>query len=206
VPVVDLLEVVDVEHEQAHRTAVAVVGRGRSAQGVVEGGAVVQPRERVDARLLPQQVDELLAAQGHPHARLELHRMEGLGDVVHGAALERVGHVLDAALHGDEEHGHVARGGVLLQHATHLEPVHVRHVDVQEDHGGPLGDRGADALGGRGGGEHPAAEVGHERRLHLGVDPLVVVDQQRDRSGGHGFPRGPEEYSGPGVRLDGRDT
>ena len=107
--VVDLLEVVEVQHQKAHGLPQAVVGGDRGGEGVVEGCAVLETGQSVDTGLLLQHVEHLLGAQRHPDASSKLHLVAGLHDVVGAAHVERLCDLADTAVDGEEQNRGVAK-------------------------------------------------------------------------------------------------
>ena len=148
VVIVDRLEVVDVGHDDRERLA---RGGGGARLGQ-HGGSVTtadHAREHVGAGhalelqvALAQLVAQPAGAQRRADAGDELGRLDGLADVVVGAATEALGQLAGGGAPGDEDHRDRSRGLVGLHRVEHGEAVEPRHVAVQEDH---VGDGVADA-------------------------------------------------------------
>ena len=99
-----------------------------------------QPRlqQRVLAR-------ELVLLPRAPHQHVDLRHAIRLGEVVVGAELHRVDRRLDGAVAGDDDD--FRRRQLVADLPQHLEPVHLRHHDVEQRHVERLGaqriERGA---------------------------------------------------------------
>ena len=112
--------------------------------------------------------------------RVPRHEQDALGfgrllDEVVGPQLGGLHRRLHRAVPGEDDHGRCALFG--LQGLQHLEPVHLRHLDVEEDEVGRF------ALGNlqRGrtvGGEDDLVPLVLEDHLEGRADPLFVVDDE----------------------------
>jgi hypothetical protein len=116
--------------------------------------------------------------------------MEGLGDVVIGAEVKALGLVGRRPLGGEQDH----RDRSLFAELPHdLDPVEVRHHDVEED------DVRADLLGLREGvlasgrGDDPEPLLAQRDRDEL-RDPRLVISDEDQRLSSHATP--------PGINLD----
>ncbi|OGG44214.1 MAG: hypothetical protein A3F84_09445 [Candidatus Handelsmanbacteria bacterium RIFCSPLOWO2_12_FULL_64_10] len=69
----------------------------------------------------------------HLNTREDLLLAEGLEDIVHAPGLKPLHDLLGLAVRGDVDHRDVPRRGVRLEPAADLEPVQVRHLNVQQD-------------------------------------------------------------------------
>jgi len=78
-------------------------------------------------------VAQPLLLQARADARLEEHGLEGLRQVVLGAALDAAHHAGQVVERGDHDHGHVARARVGLDALEHGEAVELRHHHVEQD-------------------------------------------------------------------------
>ncbi len=88
--------------------------------------------------MLYEQVLHAFGPKGGIDSRPQLKGIERLGNEVHGTKIESRDLVLRTAgtrQEDDRDHGELA---VRLERQTHIEPGHVRHVDVQEDEVRPL--------------------------------------------------------------------
>ena len=121
------------------------------------------------------------AADDGPHARGELVGVERLGDVVVRAEVEALRLVGGRALGGEQDHRHRAP---LAQLPHHLDPVQVRHDDVQQDDVRAdllgLGQRVLAAVGG-----HDAEALLRERDADELRDARFVVCDEDERLGAH---------------------
>ena len=105
-----------------------------------------------------------------------------LREVVVGAGVEAEDLVALVAAGGEHEDGREAEVRVLAQALARLEPVHLRHHDVEHDDVGPLGAGEAEALGAVLRGQHVEALAPERVREQL-QQVLFVVDEE-DRAGG----------------------
>ena len=171
------------------------------------GGEVLEEQP-----LGPRQLDELAAAPDHPPLQVDLDIVEGddagagldagrapddrpdagrqlvgverLGDVVVGAEVEALRLVGGRALGREEDHRHRA---LLAELAHDLDPVEVRHDDVEED------DVGADLLGlgegvlAAGRGDDPEALLAQRDGDEL-RDPGLVIGDEDQWLGSHRTP------------------
>ena len=113
------LDYVELAARKLHRLPVV----GNRAVGVVDGQGAVE------ANLAGRHV-AALAPQVRVHARGQLAGREGLDDVVVGAGGETAQLVALFDPRGEEDDG---AGDVRAYHAADLQPVYVRHADVQND-------------------------------------------------------------------------
>ncbi len=107
--------------------------------------------------------------EAHPgaHARRELARVYGLGEVVVGARLEAADRILARAAHGrEEDDGRVARPGIGLERAADGVAVLPGELHVEDDHVGGLGARGRERL------------VGVPRLVHEDLERLERLDDE----------------------------
>ena len=77
-------------------------------------------------------VEGFAAADRGTQARGEFAQLEGFGNVVVGAGVERLDFALFAALHGEHEDGQARRG--LAHEAADFDSAHTGHIDI-EKHG-----------------------------------------------------------------------
>ena len=135
--VVQLLEVVEVEHDERDGAPVALRGGDLLAESLVEVRAVPDPGERVHRGPRREQVVESLGPERSTHARTKLGRIERLGHVVDGAQIEALHLRVD--LGSAREKDHRARLGqrVLLQLLADLEARDEGKLDIEEDEIGP---------------------------------------------------------------------
>ena len=151
---------------QRHRVAVHGDGLGV----VVQADTADDQRASLHLSAAQLQIPPQLGA----HPRQQLHRVEGLGDIVIRAHVESQHLVGVLALGGQQDHRHVA-GLAQLRHGG--QAVHDGHHDVHEDqmHVLPGGD--AERLLAVIGGQHPIA-LRAEIDLQRGHDVLFVVNHQ----------------------------
>jgi hypothetical protein len=103
--------------------------------------------------LLAEQIDE------HPHLRAQNVRIERLGQVVDRAALVAGEQVRGLAVdRGDEDDRHVRGARVPLHQRRGLEPVHARHLHVEQHQRELLGQQPAQRLRPRDRGHRADAE------------------------------------------------
>ena len=123
--------------------------------------------------------------------------MERLGDVVVGAEVEALGLVGGRALGRKQDH----RDRTSLAELPHdLDPVEVRHDDVEED------DVGANLLGLRQGFLATASGHDAEPRLAEGDryelrDPWLIVGHEYERLGAHGHLLGDDMVTDSGRAV-----
>jgi hypothetical protein len=189
-PVIHVLEMVHVDHQQAQRVAQAARLLRFLVQQVLEGAAIEEARQRVGERVLLALLVELAqlmqlahAAGGatpHPHARQQLLDVKGLGHVVVGAALEGGSLLVRRLQSGQHEDRQVGAARLELPHLrAQLQAVDVGQPPVEQQQVGPLlvqrGQRGAAV-------HHPAHVMASavQRHLHhLGGGRIVLHDQDR---------------------------
>ena len=87
--------------------------------------------EAVQQRLLL--VAQSLLLEARADARLEQHRIDGLGQVVLGTQLDAAHDALDPFERGRDDDGQVAQLQVVLQLLEYLEAVHLRHLHVEQE-------------------------------------------------------------------------
>ena len=147
VRVVDGLEAVQVHHGHGDGLARARAALELVVQQLVHVAVVEQLRQAVgDGQLLEPLVGQLqlavllvqlvlqeLDAQHGPHPRLELAEVVGLADVVVGAALQPLHHVLGLVEGRDQDDGDEGQRLVVLDAPGHLVPVQPGHHHVQQD-------------------------------------------------------------------------
>ena len=75
VGVVDVLEVIEIDHQESEGLSRPVKRGSCGDERIVHLSSVVQTRQRVDSRLLLQEVDQVFGALCFSHARLELDRV-----------------------------------------------------------------------------------------------------------------------------------
>jgi hypothetical protein len=128
VRVVDALEVVDVGHDDGERLVEARGVLERLGEPLLDVPPVVDAGEPVGLRHAPQLVVgprqlllQRLDAQQRLHARLELGELDRLGDVVVGAGVEPLDHVLGAVERGLQHDRHERQPGLaLMRRATSM--------------------------------------------------------------------------------------
>ena len=98
---------------------------------------------------------------------------ERLGDVVVGAHAQAQHLVQFVVLGGEEDHRHVA---VLPQPAEQLQPVHARHLDVENGKVDRLSRQAGERFGAVGVGEH-AESLRFQSHRDRGEDIAIVVDE-----------------------------
>ncbi len=130
----------------------------------------------------------LLELEQHRDLRTQDVRVDGLEDVVHGAALIAARDLVDVRVRrGQEDHGGVRVPGPLLDQLDGLEAVQPGHAHVHHDHREVAVEQPAQRLLARPGGH----ELPAERREH-GLDggqvlPLVVDDEDARCAAHDGF-------------------
>ena len=162
--VVEQLEGVQVQHAEQARFRAADV-----ADAVLRG-ALVQKAGHAVGHGLALELDELLmGAQRLLDAADQDVRVDGLADAVDGAHLQALGLALLLLVGGEEDDRDLGDAAVhLLQPAHGLEPVHDRHVHVQQDQVGE-GNRALEELQER----HAGLQRGH-------ADAVVPQDLPRE--------------------------
>ena len=70
---------------------------------------------------------------GVDHPAVDQQRVEGAADKVGHALGEGPLHECGGGLGGDHDDGHVLNPAVLVHHRQHLEPVHLRHDNIQQE-------------------------------------------------------------------------
>jgi hypothetical protein len=110
-------------------------------------------------------------------ARLDLDCVEGLADEVLGADLQ--GAQLVAGLRGDHEHRQVGVGRVGLEAFHHLEAVHHRHLQVEQDEVVAVPAVQRADLGRVHGGGHAAVARAAQHLQQQGDVGFLVVDHQQ---------------------------
>ena len=87
--------------------------------------------------LIPHQVHKpvllLVEKDGIAHAALHDRHVKRPVDIIGRAQVVRLldeGHIL---LGGDDDHGHLAHPLAFLHHVQNAQPVHLRHMDIQQD-------------------------------------------------------------------------
>ena len=78
-------------------------------------------------------IAKALLVEAGVDARPQQHRIEGLGQVVLGARLDTADDAVDLVDGRDHDHRHPVHPRVGLEARQHLEAVHVRHHQVEED-------------------------------------------------------------------------
>ena len=144
-PVVEVLEVVDVDVQARDLTAV----REPRVDLVRDAQIARQPRERIERAQLGR------AAQGGRDTGHQLVDVERLRHEVVGAVPKARGHLGGGPLRRDEDDRDVPRAPVAAELAMHVVAGQERHGDVQDDQVGPrparllecrLAVRGEDAV------------------------------------------------------------
>ncbi len=74
-----------------------------------------------------------LALQRGVDAGVEQDRIEGLWEVVFRPGLDAAHDAVDLVERRDHDHRHMPGSGIVLEPAQHLEAVHVRHHQVEQD-------------------------------------------------------------------------
>ena len=120
-------------------------------------------------------------AQRHAQAGQELLDAKGLRQVVVGPAVERRHLVLLAVADRQDDD---RRLGPLAQAGAHLNTVHLRQAQVQDDDVGRVGGRQRQALLTGAGRRHAEALLAQDRAQGA-QDLRLVVDDQDVRLGGH---------------------
>ena len=108
------------------------------------------------------------------HFMEERSRIDGLGEIAVHAEPEAAFLVLDD---GQDDDGDVHGGGIVLEHGRHIEAIHLRHHDVEDDQAGRfLADQGQ-RLAAIFGQAHRIAGFG-ELLLQQRADVGIVIDDQ----------------------------
>ncbi len=118
-----------------------------------------------------------LAFEGANDAGLDFEEVERLVDVVHRAEVERAELVLRAVAAGEDDDGDGFERGIGLEGREHVEAIHVRQAEVEEDQVKLVGPRQRQrprALGGDGGLDVVGLKGDREQVGHLGA----VLDNQ----------------------------
>jgi hypothetical protein len=189
VPVVDLLEVVDVHQQHRDREGVPArraeddVQRLIEVTAVVQAGEVVGPRHPVEllgaAPQLGAQDRDLHRSR---HARQQLGRVRWLAQVVVRTGPQGAHDVLAAGAAGEEDDRQVLRARVVLEGSDRLEAVQHRHLDVEQDGVDAPPCRPARARLAVLGLEHRVAR-GLELHAHERAHRLAVVRDEDRRAG-----------------------
>ena len=127
--VVDLLEVVEVACEHAHRRAAAARAAELEVEQLAEAAAVRQPGERIGAGGVRQLHDQLLDVVAHHvrHGRRDRHRRDAHAPPGGGAGLRRAREHQRAVEHGGERH--LGERDALGEEVRRVE----EHPQVEED-------------------------------------------------------------------------
>ena len=112
-----------------------------------------------------------------PHELREGRRLERLREETEGADAERVALDVRLRLPGHEHERQVARPRVPAQGDRQLEAVEDRHLDVEQEEVGVVGDGALEALAPVGGLEHLMSLVAQYRAAER-ADPGIVVDDE----------------------------
>ena len=115
------------------------------------------------------------------HARHQLGVVEGLGDVVHAAALEGANDQALVVCRRKENNGNLSPIGILPDSPANLESVHLRHQKVEQDEVGPAHCQPLEGLEPAGRGQNLETELAQGSTDHLDVGLLVIYDQQAAR-------------------------
>ncbi len=91
------------------------------------------PISWVVERAHAQFVGDHLQARQRADARNQRHVSDRLGEEIVGAGFQAAHTVGRLIERGDHDHGNVMRRRIGLQPPADLEPVHVRHHDVEQD-------------------------------------------------------------------------
>ncbi len=139
--IIDVLEVIQVEHQQGHARALALRPPQLARQPLIEVSAVVKPGQAVALclalGLLPgigQRSLELHYALAGPDPRQQLIMIHRLDYVIVGAGLQGLHDVLLLRLGGHHDHVPVSRQVRGLQTPTQLQPVEVGHHPLGHHH------------------------------------------------------------------------
>ena len=211
VPVEHLDHLIDGERLRERREPAEVSEEDGPGQrlGRDRGSAVGAVEQRADDRLRHEpgedaphallfQVVQQLAVQPRVHPRAQDHRIERLGQEVLGAHLDAPDHALGVVDAADHDHRQMAQRVVALDALEHLDAVHARHDQVQQDDVGWVfgehGERGGAVTGrGRpmplvfeGGGEESTVQrvvVDHQDVAHA---PTASSGQRESFTHAHG--------------------
>jgi hypothetical protein len=130
--------------------------------------------------LIPEQIAGAFEFQLGAHPGEHDGRLERLGDVVDGAQSEAPLLVARGIHGGDEDHGNVAGKRIDAQVLEHLEAIHARHHDVEQDQVGS-GLAGGDLQGARAGVGSQDAASRLQQFAKNGQVLRVVVDNEDGR-------------------------
>ncbi len=114
------------------------------------------------------------------HAREQLDLLEGLGNEVVGAGVERLDHVLARRVGGDDDHRQGRSQRIGAQPPANLEAVEARQVEVEQHQVGlMLDDRAQPVLAVANADRLVGGRLEHAQQ-HLALS-LVVLDDQHER-------------------------
>src|SRR5829696_7898779 len=117
-----------VEHEQLEQVELGA----RELDAVSASPDLTRLGIELEVREAQDTVDRRgAAAQQRPHSREQLVQSKGLDEIVVGAGVEAFYSVSDRVTRGQHQHRDVVAGSP--EAATDLEPVDLRHQDVQDD-------------------------------------------------------------------------
>ncbi len=117
------------------------------------------------------------AAQDGAHAKHELLRAEGLGEIVVGAEGKTLNAVGLFAPRRQHEHGDVARGIGTAELLQHVIAGDARQHEIENDQGRSIASRDLERLRPRAGRGHPITTFG-EMVCNEGNDVCLVVDDE----------------------------
>ncbi len=129
--VVDLLEVIEVEHRHADFTALALRLLQQLQTLLVEGAAVVQPGQRVELRGLFQRAQQVAALEGGHHPAVELLGAERLAQEVIGAVLDELRTERALGVGGYADDDQIVAPELLPQQLDQFEAADAGHGVVQ---------------------------------------------------------------------------
>ena len=190
--VIDVLEVVDVDHDDRQPVTEARRAIGLFPQPVEEQAPVVEPRQLVgvgfvfgDLVLAAQFFLELLHAQRDAHSRHDHLGVERLEDVIIRPAIEGLDDVVVRVEAGEENDRDVPRRLVALQRLADLAARHQRHPDVEKDAIRQMVLGLLDRLDSIGGYEHIVALTPDHGLEKLQIIRLVVCKQDEGLLSGY---------------------
>jgi hypothetical protein len=199
--VVDHLEVVDVDQHDADPG-----GRAEDGDDLVDPGVdatpVSDPRQLVGGAELvelgaspPQRLLLGGEAQRARHPGLQLDRFAGFAQVVVSPEVEPHGQVLGSDTGRQEDDRHMTQDRIHLHLLQGGEPVHHRHVDVEQDEIRVLRVADVDSVPAVRRFDHPMAGAFQSPAKDLADRPRVVDDQD----GGHTDPTLPPAVRRPAL-------
>src|ERR1035437_1771391 len=114
-------------------------------------------------------------------ARHQFGAVEGLGDVIHAAALEGANDQSLVVGRRKEDNGDLSPISILPDSAANLESVHLRHQKVEQDEVGPAHRQPLEGLEPAGRGQNLETEFAQGSAHDLDIGLLVIHDKQAAR-------------------------